>query len=213
MALDAKTGTMFWRTERPTFAASFGTPAIAELSSRRYLIVSGGRRLSAYDVESGREIAYAPLPMTEIVPSVLVDGEHCYISGEGRVFRFDFDGTQFKKVWMTADEVNVVSSPILANGNLMLFTQDGEYVVLDSEDGAVRLTTELDGRFFSSPVMLGNLVLCGTELGEVYAIDANTKKVVGRISLHGRLMASPAVYKDRILLRSDKGLFCFRVTG
>ncbi|MBX3440009.1 MAG: PQQ-binding-like beta-propeller repeat protein, partial [Planctomycetaceae bacterium] len=53
MALDAATGNVLWRTDRPGFTRSYSTPVIWEVDGRKQVVVAGALSVMAYDLETG----------------------------------------------------------------------------------------------------------------------------------------------------------------
>jgi len=57
LAIDKDTGKVCWRVERPEFSRGFATPILYQpLSGVRQILVSGSFQLTAYAVESGKEL-------------------------------------------------------------------------------------------------------------------------------------------------------------
>jgi outer membrane protein assembly factor BamB len=55
VAVDAKTGKVRWRTPRPGFMSSWGTPIVWKQPNRIDVVLGGTRHLKGYDIRNGRE--------------------------------------------------------------------------------------------------------------------------------------------------------------
>jgi outer membrane protein assembly factor BamB len=55
MALDVKTGSLLWKSDRPGLTTAYSTPVVWDADGSKQLIVSGGLVMKSYDLESGSE--------------------------------------------------------------------------------------------------------------------------------------------------------------
>ena len=56
VGIDAKTGELRWRTDRPEMLAGYAVPVICEFEGRHDLVVAGTGRMKGYDRHTGQEI-------------------------------------------------------------------------------------------------------------------------------------------------------------
>ena len=56
LAVDAETGKLRWRTERPEMLAGYSVPVICEFGGRKDIVVAGSGKLKGYDPHTGLEL-------------------------------------------------------------------------------------------------------------------------------------------------------------
>ena len=56
LAVDAESGTLRWRTERPEMLAGYAVPVVCEFGERKDLVVAGSGKLKGYDPYTGSEL-------------------------------------------------------------------------------------------------------------------------------------------------------------
>jgi len=56
LCVDAKTGKLRWRTDRPEILAGYAVPVICEFEGRKDLVVAGSGKLKGYDPRTGQEL-------------------------------------------------------------------------------------------------------------------------------------------------------------
>jgi len=78
MAVDAPTGRVAWKAERPWARRGFSTPLVIHEGQRRLAITAGTLRLSAYDTATGREVW-----STSGLPNEMCSSP---VAGEGLIF-------------------------------------------------------------------------------------------------------------------------------
>jgi outer membrane protein assembly factor BamB len=81
LALDRRTGTVRWKTERPASRRGFSTPLAWPPDRPEIVVVAGTLRLIAYDLADGTERwSVRGLP-NEMVASPVADDTHVYVAG------------------------------------------------------------------------------------------------------------------------------------
>ena len=86
LAVDKNTGRVRWRTQRPHAQRGYSTPVLYHpADGKRQVIVVGSYRLSAYDVETGKEVWWVGGLPWQVKPTPVVTREAVYFvtySGE-----------------------------------------------------------------------------------------------------------------------------------
>jgi outer membrane protein assembly factor BamB len=124
---------------------------------------------------------------------------------EGRVFVGSSDGhfmhaveaATGKEIWRLPTAANVLASPLLAGGLLVVTTHRtdapwGDLLAIDPATGLVRWRLRLDESSNSSPVAFGGELYFGTDAGSVVAVH-EVSRVVPRLAVYydSTLIAQP----------------------
>lgn len=83
LAVDARTGEVVWRNERPYSLRGFSTPVLYQPEEGGIqLLVAGSYEFSAYDVESGDKVWWVEGLTWQMKPTPVLDGKgHAYVLG------------------------------------------------------------------------------------------------------------------------------------
>lgn len=222
VALDAKTGREVWRADG--IQESWHTPVVAENGGKPELIICMIQKIKGLDPSTGKELweCASSIPWY-MCPTPAVQGDKVYIiggrGGNGLAIKLGGRGdvTQSHLLYTLSRGSNV-SSPILHDGHLF-FANDSQGAVYcaDATTGKIlydeRLQPELQ-QVYASPVLAdGKLYYLGRG-GRAAVLAAKPKlEVLGTGLLEngrGMFNASPAVSGNRLLLRSDKALYCLQ---
>jgi outer membrane protein assembly factor BamB len=82
IAVDQKSGRTLWRVNRPDATRAFSTPVVWKPKEAGVqVLVSGTNRLTAYDVQTGREVWWVRGLTWQMKPTAVVDGDIAYVLG------------------------------------------------------------------------------------------------------------------------------------
>jgi outer membrane protein assembly factor BamB len=82
IAVHKDTGQVKWRVERPQFTRGFSTPVLYRPPrGGLQALVAGSYQLTAYDVESGKEVWWVRGLTWQLKPTPVMDGERIYVLG------------------------------------------------------------------------------------------------------------------------------------
>jgi outer membrane protein assembly factor BamB len=223
VALDRMTGKEEWKV--PGIRESWNTPTVIESSSgRQELIVAIQGQVQAYDPASGNQLWTCETDIGwYMVPSVVADQGIVYCLGgrsgtAGLAIRAGGSGdvTATHRLW-TSNKGSNVTSPIVL-GDHLYWMQDNQEIAYcaNVSDGEVVYEKRIDraDQVYASPVLLGNHLVYLGRRGKLIVIEASPEfNQVGSFDLRdgGSFDASPAVSGDRLLIRSDRFLYCFDV--
>lgn len=220
VALDKKTGAERWRA--PGIKESWNTPILVTApGGRRELVVALQGSIAAFDPQTGRPLWTCKTDITwYMVPSLIAaDGVIYCLGGRSGISSLavraggDGDVTATHRLWKSTKGSNV-SSPVFRDGKLY-FVNDSQGVAfcLDAATGEVVYEKRLEraGQFYSSALLAGDRVYYLTRDGRTFIIAAKPEfEQLALNDLRDRSIfnGSPAVDGSRLLIRSDKFLYC-----
>lgn len=222
IALDALTGDVRWRTPRKG-GQNCATPLLITANGQPQ-IVTNATTIIAYDPKTGKEIWSCGKMMPNVFSSpVFSDGLIYATSGRNGpaiaidpLGHGDITNTNIKMHFATGGPY--VPSP-LVYPHLVLPNDNGTMRFID-EKGELLLEEKLGDRFSSSPVGAANRIYWVSERGKAYVIDVSkvdtpkpSVKVMAVNQLEGKCLASPAISNGRLIIRTDKALYCIAGTA
>jgi len=80
LALDAKTGKLRWKTERPDMLAGYALPVFCTANGRTDLVVAGSGKLKGYDPDTGKERWSCNTLLRTVMTSPVVADDKIYIA-------------------------------------------------------------------------------------------------------------------------------------
>jgi outer membrane protein assembly factor BamB len=116
-------------------------------------------------------------------------------------------------VWKYRRGVPYVSTPLLDQGRLWMVKDGGIVTKLNAADGRMLQEERLPGlgNYFASPVAGDGKVFFASEQGVVSVLANQTDwKIISSHDFHEKIYASPVIDGDRIYIRTEKALYCFR---
>lgn len=203
-AFDAKTGRTNWQRERAE-TVGWGTPVVIRVADHDELVVSGQRRVTAYDPDTGRDLWTVQGNTFEVIPTPVVgDGfVFCSSGRAGPTFAIRPGGrgdvTATHVAWSTPKGSPFVPSGIL-HGGLLYLVNDMQSIltVYNATTGALayqgRLGVATREGFSASPVVVGDRLFFTNDEGETFVVQAGREfKLLHTNSLGERTLASPAL--------------------
>ena len=219
VALDKKTGRPAWKAEG--IVASWSTPVLVDLpDGSRELVVSMKNLLRAFDPATGEERWTCEGIQDYICPSPIAHGGVVYALGARRntalavVAGGRGDVTETQRKWLIHKGSNV-SSPVYHKGHLYwVHEKQGTAFCADAATGEVIYQKRISprpGRIYASPVIAdGKIYIISREKGSfVLAARPEYELLAHNGPLDESIFnGSPAVAGNRLLIRSDKALYC-----
>lgn len=215
IALDAETGEIRWKTIRES-RHSYATPLVIRRQERDELIAPGGDHVWAYDAATGTELWRCRYEGYSVIPRpVTADGVVYVATGydSASLLAIDLGGkgdvTGSRIKWRLSQGVPFTPSAVVVGPHIYLLSDNGILSCVARDDGRVAWKQRLGGNASASLTAIGEKLYCQSEDGQTHVIlagDQFQKRGVNR--LKGRTFASLAVAGPRILLRSDKFLYC-----
>lgn len=229
VALDKQTGEVAWRTPRPKIDATegkhrraFSTPLLVTHAGREQVIVPAAQWVCSYDPTSGRELwrvnygdghATIPRPVFREGLVYICTG---YLKPQLWAIRVDGTGdvSETHVAWMHDKQVPEISSPVIAGGEIYFVSALGVATCLDAQTGEQRWQYRLGGNFGASPLFAdGKLYFTSQEGITTVLRPGRTYAELAKNQLFGQTLASPAIWRDSLLIRADRTLYCIRAAA
>jgi outer membrane protein assembly factor BamB len=229
VSLDARSGKVNWRQERPTDAQrespdAYTTPVLLKHGGKDQIVISGGDYVTGHDPETGAEIWRAaglnPLnrPNYRVVGTPIINGDIIYAptrknpllalraGGKG-------DITESHLLWKyEGSGAPDVPSPICDGTYLYLVDDRGLVTCLDATSGEPVYGPEKtrEGIVSASPIIAEGRMYILNEQGVTTVVSTGPEfKVLASNELDGSYtLASPAVSGTRIFIRTESYLYC-----
>jgi outer membrane protein assembly factor BamB len=218
VALDKQSGRQVWKADG--MARSWSTPALVETSAgETELVVSVQDQILGFDPASGKQLWNCAGIPDYICPSVLAHDGVVYAIGGRRAMAIAIkaggrgDVTDSHRLWEIREGSNV-TSPVYYGDYLYWVNDRGVAYCVDPEAGEVVYEERLSpsaGKIYASAVAAG---------GKLYVVSRDKGTYVLAAAPEFELAAynepldesifngSPAVVDGKLLLRSDKYLYC-----
>lgn len=225
-ALDARTGTLLWKTSRPPAAfvhekhgRSFSTPVRVKNADREEVIVPGSQWLVSYNPVSGAEHwrvnfgegrAVAPSPVHDDRAVYFCTG---YPKPQLWAVRLGGAGdvSESHVEWIYDRQAPELASPLLVDGLIYVVSIVGVANCVEAASGERVWTQRLGGRFGASPLFVDGKIYFTTEEGLTTVVQpGRVYRELARNQAPGIHLASPAPYADSLIFRSSEGLYRVR---
>jgi outer membrane protein assembly factor BamB len=194
---------------------SWTSPTVVQIGQAHQLLTSGSPWVIAYDPRSGQELYRADCLSGDVAPTqILADGKIIAIEPYNNIVALRTDGangdiTQTHLAWRTAANIPDISSPVSDNQLIWTVTTDGTLTAFDAADGAVVYTQLLDAEVQSSPCLVGDVLYILTVRGTmILAKTGRQYEEIKRLELGEKCYASPAFAPGRLVIRTEKNLYC-----
>ena len=224
VALEAKTGTTLWNTQRNTrfsnndgdLHKAYTTPYLLKRGSRQELVSVGASAACGYDPGTGKELWRIPHPGYSNASRPIAGNGLLFLNtGFNRpelwAVKLDRpDGpTPEDVVWRYTKGVPNLSSPLLVE-DLLYFVADSEVLTcLEATTGKEVYKERIGGRFYASPVYAGGLIYLFNERGKAWIVKpGRTLTTVAQNELEMGSHASPALCGKALYVRTSTHLYC-----
>ena len=228
-ALDKKTGTTVWQTNRPAelykevqddWRKSHTTPIIITVNGQDQLISVGSQICQAFEPETGREVwrvFYGGHDST--VASPIFWNGIVYIntglnSAGPELWAVCPDGsgdiTATHVLWKYNDDVPSFSNPVAKDDLLFMVNEKSQLSCLDANTGELVFKQKLTGNysFTFSPILIGDKVYLTSHDGLTTVMKADkTFQLLSENQLNGNFVARPVVFGNSLILRSDSHIY------
>ena len=229
VSLDALSGQVIWKQERPTDAQrespdAYTTPVLLEHKGQTQVIISGADYVTGHDPGTGKEIWRAsglnPLnrPNYRVVGTPIINGDLIYAPTRKKpLLALRAGGTgdisESHLVWKYEGSGGPdVPSPICDGEYLYLVDDRGMVTCLDPQTGAVVYGPETtrEGIVSASPIISEGRMYILNEQGVTTVVATGPEfKILATSELDGSYtLASPAVSGKQIFIRTETHLYC-----
>ena len=232
-ALDKKTGTTRWKTDRNTafndlgpdgkpkmegdLRKAYSTPAVITVDGKPQLVSTGSMATVGYDPDSGKELwrtTYSGFSNASI-PAwhngvIIVNTGH----GKAMLRAFPISGSTAgditgKLLWEQTKAIPTRSSPVTVDGVIYLNGDSGILSAVDCNGGELLFNERCPGNARSSPGYAdGKLFFCD-EMGVTTVLKpGRTFEKLAQNTLPAGIMASPVAVDSELFIRTKTHLYC-----
>jgi outer membrane protein assembly factor BamB len=225
-ALRQQDGTILWKKDLSEMGQTYCTPVVADLGGGRAdMIFVVPKQVLGLDPQTGQTRWSVRTAMDgTVIPMPVVKDGIAYVHGGGPrgsgsvAIRLGGEGdvTDTHVLWSNKD-VSSPPTPVLLNGSLYWVNGSGEACCADAQTGKIRYQEKLPGagRFavYASVIAAeGRLYAVMRQAGTVVLAAEPTFRILAHNQIttdDSDFNASPAIANGRLLLRSDRYLYCF----
>lgn len=219
VALDKRTGKEVWRAVG--IKEAWNTPLVITADSgRQELIVATAGTIQSFDPDTGKQFWTCKTNITwYMVPSVVADKGIVYsIGGRSGIAALAVraggtgDVTATHRLWTSQNGANV-SSPVYLDGHLYYMHQDGMACCIKADTGELVYRERLPraDQFYASTLLAEGRIYAVTRNGKTFVLAAKPQfeqLAANDLSDRSIFNGTPAVDGSRLLIRSDKFLYC-----
>lgn len=213
IAVDRKTGQTRWQIERQTALAAYSTPCIyqAEGGQPQVIFSSTAHGITGVDPVAGK-VAWEVggifkdrcVGSPVVAPGLVLAGYG--LGTRGTLYVAVRPGSAGKKAEIAYEiqkPVPLVPTPIVRDGRLYLWYDDGTVACLKVETGEVVWRERAGGSYYGSPVWVAGRLYCIARNGDVVVLAAADKfEALARVPLGETSFATPAVAGGVMYLRT-----------
>jgi outer membrane protein assembly factor BamB len=220
VAVDRKTGQTRWEVPRRTTLAPYSTPCVRrpDGGAPELIFTSTSHGITAVDLATGKisweiddvfEDRCVGSPVT--APGLVIAGFGHGARGTRCVAVRPGSRCEDRKPALAYDvtsSVPLVPTPLVKDGRLFLWADDGVVTCMNVSSGAVIWRERVGGSFYGSPVCVNDRLYCIAKDGEVAVVAASEKyEVLARVPLGEPSYATPALSNGVMYLRTQSHLF------
>ena len=221
IALQAATGQVVWKTERPPGKTSYSTPTVAPdgAGGQQIVTVSEAGGVTGLDLKTGKQHWQTPkLPMRTVASPIVLDGlafATCGEGGNGKYFaavRTGLDVPNDQRIaWERKTMLPYVPCLIRKDDLLFLWGDKGIMVCLEAATGNEVWSERIDGQYSGSPILIEDRIYCVTEDGIVVVLQAGRQfKELGRTPLGDDCHSTPAVANGHLYFHTFKQVIAIK---
>jgi hypothetical protein len=226
-AFEGKTGKEVWKSPADSLEGCWGTPVLVEVAGgKTELSVAVPGEIWGFDPETGKFLWFCEtLPTRAICTSLVARDGIVYevVGGPGgggaaavRAGGRD-DVTKTRLLWSNRRNISYITSPVLVGDNLYWVNEDGIANCLEIEAGKEVYQKRLPGagKLYASVVAADDKLYAVTRENGTFVLAARPEfEQLAQNQLDadaGICNAAPAISHGRLLLRSNKYLYCIGV--
>jgi outer membrane protein assembly factor BamB len=200
-ALDKKTGTTVWKTQRTTdygdidaatgqpkrdgdFRKAYHTPSIVKVGDALHLVSIGSKAGFGYDPKTGKELwtirhtnmnAAPRVVATADVMAFSSGAESAHLIGVRLDGKMSGDITESHVIWDRQKRNCSEASPILIDGHVYQTTRGGVISCVNITNGQDLWEERLDGQHLPGPIATKDRIYFANDRGQVSVVKASPK--------------------------------------
>ena len=122
-------------------------------------------------------------------------------------FSLDSNGRGVRKIWEFDTKYTLASSPVLADGKVIIGSGDGIVRAISLKTGKETWQFKTNAPVFSSAAASGNVTVVGSTDSSIYCLNTSTGKLNWRVCTRAPVVAVPAIFQDVVYIGSSDGTF------
>ena len=205
VGIDAATGENRWIIERPSLS-SWTSPLV--LPDGRAVVLQSGKRLSAHDAATGRELWAYENGCSTIASSTVVE-DRLFVPSFGTTTLRFHSGSQGPEQLWRVEQLRPSTASLVVYEERLYVVRGSILNCADAKTGKVLWKLRLKGPISATPVAAdGHLYLFNEDgLGQV--VDTRTPKgqLAGTGDLGETILSTPAIANGAMYIRSDQHLW------
>ncbi len=220
LAVDKVSGEIAWELKRETCARnSFSTPLPVknDLQESQLIFTSEAHGFTGVDPETGTVLWENKGLLTHRVVASPVYADGLIFGcrkGEGMVIEADLNTNTIADTARYSLPPNLspyVPTPIVVNGLLFLYMDNGTVACLEHESGKLLWKERPAGPLYGSPVCVGEKLCCVTKNGRVLVIRADSSyELSGIYDLGEGSFSTPVLSGSGMIIRTFSKLWCIK---
>ena len=120
---------------------------------------------------------------------------------------------EVKEKWTVSDEANIISTPAIGSGKVVVGNQDGVVSCYDVNSGKIIWKQKTKGAIFSSPAISGNKVVLGSADGNIYCLDLKKGSLQWKFTTSASVLGCPIINSDTVFIGgSDHSAYALQVS-
>lgn len=220
IAVDRKTGRTRWQLQRRTGLAAYSTPCVYQPDGAgpELIFTSTAHGITSVDPATGKVNWEVDKIFRDRCVGSPVTAPGLVIAGYGAGVRGTLyvavrpgsreRGIEPKVIYQLKKPVPLVPTPVVKDGKLFLWHDDGKVACLNVKTGREIWRERIGGFYYGSPVWVDGRLYCISRKGEVIVLAASEKfKLLARVQLGEKSYATPAVADGVMYLRTLSHLF------
>ncbi|QJX00648.1 PQQ-like beta-propeller repeat protein [Frigoriglobus tundricola] len=222
VALDKRTGAERWRIDRPSRLRSYCPPVVVEAAGKKQMVLTGGKCVTSYDPDTGRQLWIIDGPTEQFVSSMVLHNGVLLLTAGFPVYwvmAVDPSGTgnatKTHVLWSKKNEGGYVPSPVAHDGKLYLVDDKGLASCWDVKTGKQYWQEQLSrSKHHASAVAADGRIYFTSDEGVTFVVKASDEfELLAKNPLGEKVYSSPAFSDGDIIVRGAKHLWCVSVTG
>ena len=220
VAVDRKTGETRWQAERRTGLAAYSTPCVyqPEGGPPELIFTSTAHGITSIDPATGKVNWTVPdvfkdrcVASPVLAPGLVIAGYG--FGNRGTLYVAVRPGSREKNLepkiaWELQKPVPLIPTPLVKDGRLFLWYDDGMVACLNVATGETIWRERVGGSFYGSPVCVNNRLYGVSRAGDVVVLAAGDKyELLGKMPLGEKSQATPAVAGGVMYLRTLSHLY------
>ena len=107
---------------------------------------------------------------------------------------------QVKRIWEYSSDANIISTPAVADGKVLVGNQNGQMTCFSIKDGKPLWKFKTAGAVFSSPAVTNGKIVFGSGDGNVYCLELKKGKLQWKYKAGASVLGSPVINGDTIFI-------------